>query len=150
MEWEFEKAKVTYHQLIQMDESDPDPYFNLGHVFYKDRQVDSARYYIKKSIEVQKPSFHREYRSLANIARELEDLKTALDYYNRAYAEEPADYMTYYQICAVADQLYKDPKVRLTFYENFIEKFGKNKPYVSQRVTKRISELKEEMHFTEK
>lgn len=147
-EWEFEKAKEIYHQLIQIDESDPDPYFNLGHVFLKDRQVDSARYYIRKSIEVQKPSFHREYRSLANIAREQEDLKSAFEYYKKAYNEEPADYMTYYQICAVADQLYKDPKVRLQYYENFIEKFGENKRFVSATVQKRISQLKEEIHFT--
>ena len=145
--WEFEKAKATYHQLIQMDENDPDPYFNLGQVFLKDRQVDSARFYIKKSIEVQKPSFHREYRSLANIAREQEDLKTAIMYYEKAYQEEPSDYMTYYQVCAVADQLYKDSKVRLQYYENFIKKFGEDKPYVSAMVKKRITQLKEEIHF---
>lgn len=147
-EWEFEKAKETYHKLIQIDENEPDPYFNLGHVFYKDRQVDSACFYIRKSIEVQKPSFHREYRSLANIAREQEDLKTALEYYKKAYNEEPADYMTYYQVCTLAGQLYQDPKVRLEYYENFIKKFGNDKPYVSERVIKRISELKEEIHFT--
>ena len=79
---------------------------------------------------------------------EEEDLKTALEYYKKTYQEEPTDYMTYYQICAVADQLYKDPKVRLQYYENFIQKFGENKRFVSATVKKRISELKEEIHMT--
>lgn len=146
-EWEFEKAKETYHELIKMDDNDPDPYFNLGHVFLKDRQIDSAKFYINKSIEVQKPSFNREYRSLAAIAREQEDLEAAFDYYKLAHKEDPNDYLSYYQMCALADQLYKDPKMKLDFYETFITKFGPDKPYISKMVQKRISELKEEIHF---
>ena len=146
-DWQFERAKTTYHTLIQRDEENPDPYFNLGHVFLKDRQIDSARFYIKKSIEVQNPSFHREYRSLAGIARDQEDLKTAFNYYKLAYKEEPTDYISYYQVCSLADQLYKDPKIKLEYYENFIKRFGTDKPYVSETVKKRISELKEEVHF---
>jgi len=146
-EWEFDKAKNTYHQLIQMDDTDPDPFFNLGHVFLKNKEIDSAKFYIKKSIEVQKPSFHREYRSLASIAREQEDLKKAFEYYKRAHEEEPSDFMTYYQVCTMADQLYKDPKLKLKYYDNFIKKFGKEKPYVSDIALKRMSELKEEIHF---
>lgn len=148
-DWQFEKAKKTYHTLIQMDEDDPDPYFNLGHVFLKDRQIDSARFYIKKSMEVQDPSFNREYRSLAGIAREQEDLKSAFDYYKLAHKEEPTDYISYYQVCTLADQLYKDAKTKLEYYESFIHKFGTDKPYVSDGVKKRISELKEEIHFTD-
>ena len=147
-EWEFDKAKSTYHQLIQMDDGNPDPYFNLAHVFLKNREIDSAKFYINKSIEVQKPSFHREYRSLAGIAREQDDLNTAFDYYKLAYKEDSADYLAYYQVCTMADQLYKDPKLKLEYYNNFIKKFGKGKPYVSEMVSKRISELKEELHFS--
>jgi tetratricopeptide (TPR) repeat protein len=146
-DWQFEKAQKTYHTLIQMNEDDPDPYFNLGHVFLKDRQIDSARFYIKKSMEVQNPSFYREFRILAEIARGQEDLESAFEYYKLAHKEAPTDYISYYQVCALADQLYKNPKVKLVYYENFINKFGTDKTYVSETVKKRISELKEEIHF---
>ena len=148
--WEFEKSKKIYHILISIDDSDPNPYFNLGQVFIKDKQIDSAKFYIKKSIEIQKPSFYREYRSLANIAREQEDLKTAIKYYRLAAEEKPEDIAAAYQVCALADQLYKDPKLKLSLYENFIAKFenGRNS-FFSNIAAKRIRELKQEIHFTD-
>ncbi|TMM58374.1 tetratricopeptide repeat protein [Maribacter algarum] len=145
--WEFEKAKSTYKHLIAMDEDNEDAYFNLGHVFFKDRQTDSATYYIKKSIEVQKVTFEKEYESLARFARTEEDLNTSLKYYRLAFDEDRTNYRVYYQICALMDQVSNDPKVKLEYYENFIKKFGKKKPYISDFVLKRISEIKQELHF---
>jgi len=145
--WEFEKAKNTYKLLIKKDEDNHEAYFNLGHVFFKDRQIDSASYYIKKSIEVQKVTFEKEYESLARFARTEEDLKTSLKYYRLAYDEDLTNYRIYYQICTLMDQTTEDPKVKLEYYQNFINTFGKKKPYISDFVLKRISELKQELHF---
>ena len=145
--WELEKAKSTYKHLIFLDEDNQDAYFNLGHVFFKDRQRDSATFYIKKAIEVQKVTFEREYESLARFARAEDDLKTALKYYRLAFDEDPKNYQVYYQICALIDQTSKDTKVKLEYYESFIQKFGKKKPYISDFVAKRISELKQEQHL---
>lgn len=145
--WELEKAKSTYKHLIFLDEDNENAYFNLGHVFFKDRQRDSATYFIKKSIEVQKVTFEREYESLARFARTEEDLATALKYYRLAFDEDPSDYRVYYQICTLIDQTSKDTKVKLEYYESFIGKFGKKKPYLSDFVIKRISKLKQEQHL---
>ncbi|MGF1559839.1 MAG: tetratricopeptide repeat protein [Flavobacteriaceae bacterium] len=145
--WQFEKAKSTYHTLIKIDDTNADPYFNLANVFIKDQQMDSAKFYLNRSIEVQQPNFKREYLSLAIIAREREDLNSAFKYYKLAYEEEPTDFTIFYQICALADQLFKDPKMKLANYENFITKFGTDKTFFSEMAQRRISELKEEIHF---
>lgn len=145
--WELEKAKTTYKHLIFMDEDNEHAYFNLGHVFFKDRQSDSATYYIKKSIEVRKVTFEKEYESLARFARTEEDLKTSLKYYRLAFEEDPSNYRVFYQICTLIDQTSEEPEVKLKYYENFIKKFGRDKRYISDFVLKRISELKEELHF---
>ncbi len=145
--WEFEKAKKTYHRLIAIDDEDPDPYFNLAHVFLKDRQIDSARFYLKKSMAVQTPNFNREFSSLANIASGENDLKSALYYYNLAFKEEGSDYRSYYQICNIVDQTSTDPKEKLAYYEGFVEKFGTEVPYLSEIVKTRIFALKQEIHF---
>jgi tetratricopeptide (TPR) repeat protein len=146
--WGFEKAIHTYKLLVQKDGENHDAYFNLGHVFFKDRQMDSANHYVKKSIEVQKVTFEKEYETLARFARTSDDLKTALKYYKKAFAESPSNYRNYYQICTLVDQTSKDRERVLNYYEDFIEKFGKNKPYVSEMVQRRISALKEELHFS--
>lgn len=145
--WELEKSKAIYHILIGKDADNHEAYFNLGHVFFKDRQMDSATYYIKKSVDVQKVTFEREYESLARFARVAEDLETSLKYYKLAFDEDPSNYQVYYQICAILDQILKDPERKLEYYESFITKFGKDKLYISAIVIKRILELKEEIHF---
>ena len=53
----------------------------------------------------------------------------------------------FYQICAMIDQTTNDTKVKLVYYEKFIEKYGTKKLFFSETVAKRISELKEEIHL---
>lgn len=130
-----------------MDDKNEDAYYNLGSVFNKAKQIDSAKYYVRKSIEVQKVTFEKEYKSLAEMYKSEDNLELSLKYYKLDFKEDPSNHYNYYQICALIDQTNKDPKVKLEYYENFIKKFGKKKPYTSDTVIKRISELKEEIHF---
>ncbi|MBU2974395.1 tetratricopeptide repeat protein [Zobellia sp. B3R18] len=146
-EWEFEPAKINYRKVLELNDENADAYFNLGQVFWKDRQIDSAQYYIEESITVQKPFLLREYVALAGIARNNDDMKTALKYYKLAHQEDPEDALVYHNVCTVADQYYKDPKIKLTYYEKFDERFGDKNDYMSKMVNKRISELKEEIHY---
>ncbi len=145
--WEFEKAKDAYNVLLNFDESIPTAYNGLGSVYWKEQKLDSAALFFKKAIKAKKPVLAGEYFALAGLAREQNDLKAALNYYQLAFEEDDTNYMVYYQICTLVDQLYEDPKVKLNQYSSFLEKFGDKKPYFSDVVAKRISELKEEMHF---
>lgn len=144
---EFEKSKAMYQHLIQLDEDNPETYFNLGQVFYRNRQVDSAKYFVQKSIEVQQVTFEKEYGNLAYMYRMEDDLKSALKYYRLALAEDPDNAMNYYQVCALIDQTSKAPREKLKCYESSLKRLGKKRPYVSEIVAKRISELKEEIHL---
>jgi tetratricopeptide (TPR) repeat protein len=148
--WEFEKAKSTYKRLIEMDVDNHLAYYNLAQVFFKDRQIDSAKFYVRKSIEVQEVTFEKEYMSLAYMYRSEDQLKTALKYYKLAFEEDPTNFRNYYQLCSMIDQTSTDLELKLKYYQNFIEKFGSNIPYMSDRSRKRISELKEEIHFAKK
>lgn len=146
-EWEFEKSKHTYRTLLQDDDENHEAYFGLGGVYAKTKMLDSAVINYKKAIAVQDPELDREYIALAEIARKQKDLKTALEYYKLAFSENQESMFVYYNVCTVADQYYQDPKVRLSYYENFEKKFDKKHRYYSETVAKRIRELKEEIHF---
>lgn len=145
--WEFEKAKSAYSVLLNFEESIPTAYNGLGSVYWKEQKLDSAALFFKKAIKAKKPVLAGEYVALAGLAREQNDLKAALNYYKLAFEEDDTNHMVYYQICTLVDQLYDDPKVKLDQYSSFLEKFGDKKPYFSDVVATRISELKEEMHF---
>ncbi|NHF58465.1 tetratricopeptide repeat protein [Flavobacteriaceae bacterium TP-CH-4] len=145
--WEFDKAKAMYRILSAIDDTNPDAYFGLGSVYLRNKQLDSAEINFKTAIEVKDPALDREYNALASLARERNDLKSALEYYRLAYQEDTTSSTGYYQVCTVADQYYEDPKIRLEYYENFLRKFGKEVPYLSKTVLRRIRELKEELHY---
>lgn len=148
-EWQFEKAKKTYRILLELDEENYHAYFGLGGVYVRTKQLDSAEINYKMAIAVQEPVLAMEYEALAHVARQKEDLKSALEYYKLAFAENSNNIHAYYNICTIADQYYEDPKVRLAYYEEFQQRFRTKPSYFTEIVEKRIRALTEEIHFAD-
>ncbi|MGC1516066.1 MAG: tetratricopeptide repeat protein [Maribacter sp.] len=146
--WEFEKAKEMYGILLQRNDANSQTYFDLASVYWKEEKLDSAKALIKKGMEVQKPIFAYGYTTLADIARQEKDMETALQFYKLAHEEDANDARIFYNICTVVDQIRKDPKEKLDYYEKFIKYYPNEHPYFYESVRKRIRELKEQIHFT--
>ncbi|MEC3964317.1 tetratricopeptide repeat protein [Flagellimonas halotolerans] len=145
--WEPEKALETYHKLTSFPDKLAVAYAGLGEVYFKEKALDSAQYYIKKSIEERMISFPKEYASLGRIARLKGQTKKSIDYYVKAWEENKENYYNYYQVCVLADQYYKDSKTRLNYYEKLLEMYPDLVPWLKERVRNRITEIKEEIHF---
>ena len=146
--WEFEKAKKMYAAALLIEDDHAGAFFELGNLYLKNRQLDSAQINIKRAIEVQIPYLVEEYETLARIERQKENLKGALEYYKLAHKEDPDLPRLYWQICALYDQLNESPTKKLAYYERFLKKYGTEQRYLSEMVQKRISELKEQIHYT--
>lgn len=150
-QWGFEKAKANYRKMLEIDNNNSETYFKLAEVYRKNKQLDSAEINIREAMNIQKPIFAEGYSRLGGLARERNDLKSALEYYKLAHKEDPEDPTNYYQICTLVDRNYKDPKVKLEHYEKYLEKYGKSRlpfaTYAASSAKKRISELKEEIHL---
>lgn len=146
--WEFEKAKEMYKIAIAMENDNSDAHYELGHVYLKDRQLDSARIFVEKAVALQKLYLMEEYQTLAVIERQKENLKGSHEYYTLAHKEEPELPRLYWQVCVLYDQLHKDPAKKLFYYQRFVKMYGTEQRYLSQMVQKRISELKEQIHYT--
>ncbi len=145
--WDFEKAKETYKTLIAMNDSNSETYFALGEVYRKNKQLDSAAIFINTAMDVKRPIFAEGHNALASLARERKDLKAALKHYKLAHEQMPNEPRHYFQICTMYDRLAENPGEKLKYYQNFIKLYGKNQPYLSQLVAKRVSELKQQIHF---
>ena len=137
----------TYHKLSEFPDKKAAAYSGLGEVHFKEKALDSAQYYIEKSIEERMATFPQEYADLGRIARLKGQTEKSMDYYVKAWEENKDDYYNYYQICILADEYYKDPKTRLNYYEKLLEMYPDIVPWLKERVTKRITEIKEEIHF---
>ncbi|WP_437397255.1 tetratricopeptide repeat protein [Flagellimonas lutimaris] len=145
--WEPERALDTYHKLSMFPDKLAVAYAGLGQVYFEEKELDSAQYYIEKSIEERMALFPQEYASLGRIARLKGQTKKSMDYYERAWEENKDDYRNYYQVCILADEYYKDPKTRLNYYAKLLKMYPDIVPFLKERVKKRISEIKEEIHF---
>jgi len=145
--WEPEKALDTYHKLTSFPDKLAVAYAGLGDVYFKEKELDSAQYYIEKSIEERMALFPQEYASLGRIARLKGQTKKSMDYYVKAWEENKENYYNYYQVCVLADEYYKDPKTGLKYYENLLEMYPDVVPWLKERVKNRITEIKEEIHF---
>lgn len=145
----YEKAKENYKTALLYDGVNPNPkvLYNLGNVFWEQKQLDSAAVYFQEAIDVQIVLFDKEYQALARIASEKKDFQNALKFYKLAHEQNPENIIYFYQVCFVADRYYKDAKVRLRYYEQLLEKYPKARGYFKQYAERRISELKEEIHL---
>lgn len=147
MNLETEKAYLTYRQLLKFQDFEADAYSGFAEVFLKEQQLDSAQFYIKKSIKERRVVFDKEYRDLGRIARLKGKTKQALDHYRKSWEENKSNQFVYYQVCTLADEYYKDPETKLSYYEKLLEQYPKLLPFIEERAKKRVSELKEEIHF---
>ncbi|NDV17282.1 tetratricopeptide repeat protein [Muricauda sp. TY007] len=145
--WEPEKALEAYHKLRSFPDKLAVAYSGLGKVHFEEKELDSAQYYIEKSIEERMASFPQEYASLGRIARLKGQTKKSMDYYVKAWTENKDNFYNYYQVCVLADEYYKDPETRLGYYEKLLEMYPEMVSFLKERAKNRIIEIKEEIHF---
>lgn len=143
----YEEAKKTYLQLVDIPNYEADGYKGLGQVYLMEKKLDSAETYFLKSIEERQYTFDDEYRNLGRIARLQGALKKALDYYTKAWEEDNNNQFTFWQVCVLSDEYYKDPKIKLAKYEQLLTDHTNLMPFLKERAQKRVAELKEEIHF---
>jgi len=146
--WEFHKAKDAYNILLKRDDTNSQTYFDLACVYQKENKIDSAKIFINKAMAVQKPMFAQGYNRLAEIARGQKDFKSSFKYYEMAHLEDSSDARTYYNIATTYDQFGADLQKKLHYYENFLKQYPNEHPFYYETAKKRITELKEEIHFT--
>ena len=147
-DWQFEKAKKMYHRLVNTPNHEAQGYSGLGDVFLKEKELDSAQFYIEKYIKELTVSFEMEYADLGRIARLRGDTKKAIAYYTKAWEENKQNPMFYYQVCILVDEYYQDPQMKLRHYQKLLTDFDNLMPFIKERAQKRVKELKEEIHFT--
>lgn len=145
--WEPKKALEAYHKLSGFPDKVAAAYIGLGDVFFEEKQLDSAQYYIERSIEERMATFPQEYADLGRIARIKGQTKKSIDYYVKAWEENKDNYYNYYQVCVLADEYYKDSKTRLNYYETLLDMYPDVVPWLKERVQNRISEIKQEIHY---
>lgn len=148
-EWEFEKAKETYKTLLKFNDGNSDYYYALAETYSRNKQLDSAEIFIKKGMNIQRPVLAKGFMALSGVARDKGNLELALEYLQQAVKEDPNDGMLYFRLCTLVDRYYKDPKLKLRYFEDYLVRFSTETPYFTATAKKRMRQLKEEIHYNQ-
>ncbi len=143
---EYAKAKDAYLKWLAFNDENPKALYGAGTSLWKLQELDSAKTYIQKSIDVQQVALDKEYNALARLAMEQNDIKLAIGHYENAYLENPEGYLYKYEICLLSEQYFRNPQQALKCYREYQRKFGHQNDYFSEFASKRISKIKEEIH----
>ncbi len=143
---EYAKAKEAYVNWLAFNDENPKALYGVGTSFWKLQELDSAKIYFQKSIDVQQVMLDKEYNALARLAMEQNDIKLAIGHYENAYLENPEGHLYKYEICLLSEHYYKNPQQALKCYREYQRKFGHQNDYFSEFASKRISKIKEEIH----
>lgn len=124
-----DRAVATYKELLKLNDTNPHYYYALAETSEKGKQLDSAETYVHKGMQLQRPILAKGFLALSGLARERNDLKSALDRLKNAHKEEPNNAFVLYSLCALADRYDEDSKIALRYYVDYLKRFGAKKTF---------------------
>ncbi len=156
-EYEYKEALQYYKLLLNYDDENPRLYNTLAEVSSKLKNYKDAEKYYLTAIELLDYNLDGEYYKLAMTYRFQEKWEDAIAYMKKAIKENPGNINAQYELAAFADAYYKDPEIKLSYYNKYLDKFGEKedtndkptkvafKRFIQERVQKRISQLEQEI-----
>jgi len=149
---EYKKAIIHLEEALKYNNKIPARYNMLARAYQKLEKFDKALEYYKIALTLKDLPVEDELMSIALTYRFQENWEKAIHYVKLAIKENPNDDRAHYQLAMFADAHYKDPKIKLKYYNNSLKKFGqkKNARYFKSIIEKRIAQLEEEIEKLEK
>lgn len=143
----YKKAIEIYDYLLALNPEDSNYYFERALCFGNLNDFKKAQNDLDKTIELKQVTFESEYFYKAVYYQKNVQLAQALQFYNKAYKENSNNIEAYYQICVITDYKEVNKKKILPVFELFLKKFPKAHQSKTDYITKRISQLKQELHM---
>jgi tetratricopeptide (TPR) repeat protein len=116
-----EDAKRDFLESVKLDESNGDPYFNLGLIHFDESDYDQARGYLEKAVMAE-PADSQFLAELGHVYLELELEDEALKQFELAFAESPEDPQVDFHLGYYFLYKKKEPKPAIRHYLRGLEK----------------------------
>lgn len=143
----YKKAIGIYDYLLELNPEDSNYYFERALCFGNLNDFKKAQNDLDKTIELKQVTFESEYFYKAVYYQKNVQLDHALKFYNKAFNENRENEEAYYQICVITDYKEVNKKKVLPVFERFLKQFPKAHPSKKDYITKRISQLKQDLHM---
>ncbi|WP_109302426.1 lipopolysaccharide assembly protein LapB [Aquimarina sp. AU474] len=144
----FKEAIVHFTEALKYNNKIPERYSMLAYAYQRTENYDKALEYYKTALSLKNLPIEEELFSIALVYRFQEDWEKAIKYTKLSLNENPKYDRAQYQLAMFADAYYKDPKIKLKYYNEYLTKFGQDKKrrYFNNIIEKRIVQLEEEIN----
>ncbi|MBP2831732.1 tetratricopeptide repeat protein [Aquimarina sp. U1-2] len=144
---QFEQAILHLKKALQYNDRVPIRHSRLGYAYQKLEKFEDALKHYNESIALKDIPMEEELLAIALVYRLQERWEEAIKYAKLALKENSNFSRAQYQLAMFADAYYKDPKVKLKYYNDYLKKFGQDKKraYFIATIQKRVKQLEKEI-----
>jgi tetratricopeptide (TPR) repeat protein len=116
-----DEAKQDFLESIHLDSENGDPYFNIGLIYFDECDLSHALHYLRKAVDIS-PLDSQFLTELAHLYLELDREDEALQLFERAFENDPADAQVDFHLGHYF--LYKkcQPRDAVRYYRQGLEK----------------------------
>jgi tetratricopeptide (TPR) repeat protein len=141
---EFKIAKEKFKIATKIDPENFKSHIYLGHIAMVQKEFRLANYHYISATIVGKEKRDEAYYSLAVLNLENNKRSEAITMFKQALKENRKNYKALYQLALTEDSFYKDKKIALEHYKDFIKKFQEKDEDLANYSKRRISEIKKD------
>jgi tetratricopeptide (TPR) repeat protein len=137
-------AEENFKKALKLEYNNPKILYRLASLAYEKKDVKQAKMYLTMSLIYAKPDIEKQHYLLGVIFKEENDLKQALVNFEKAYQNNFKNYKSLFELAVTSDAYYKDKKIALKHYQNYIQSFKSKDVEMTAFVTQRINEIKKQ------
>lgn len=142
---DYEHAIEYFKKALAKDLTDHTLYYNLGLCYKELGDYKNARFSLTRSIVAQRTSVDRAYYQLALMSIEHKKYEEALKYLKKGYQNNKRNHLILFDLAMVSDQYYKDKKIALKYFEDYVFYFEKVNEEKTAYAKSKIKEIKKDL-----
>lgn len=139
---EFDLAESYFKKAISLDPSDYTIYYRLATLYYDKKDYKMSKFFLFQSIGAAKPDLDRQYFLIGIIYKEENNLKEAIDSFEKSYQNNYSNYKALFELATTSDVYYEDKKIALKRFQQYISRFKRNDEKMTIYAENRIEEIK--------
>ncbi|SNR82457.1 Tetratricopeptide repeat-containing protein [Lutibacter flavus] len=142
---DFEFAETSFKKALKIERNNPKILYRLATLYYEKKDVEKAKHYLMMSIFSAKPEIDKQYFLLGTIFKEENDLKMALNNFEKSRQNNYHNYKALFEVATTSDTYFKDKKIAYNHYKKYFQQFESRDVEMTKFVKRRIKELKKEL-----
>lgn len=142
---DYEKALAYFKKTSRKDISDHSLYYNMGLCFKEMGEFKNANFSFMRFIHGEKPKVDKAYYQLALMEIDKKEYERAIGHLKKGYDNNKRNHLILFDLAMVSDKFYKDKKIALNYFEDYLLYFEKVNEEKSAFAKSKVKEIKKHL-----